>query len=84
MGSLIKRSTRKRGKATYMGKDLTGARSLQRKLMPDTVGSEQREPTSLRALASGGRWYIRFAEASATEEPGAEKLHAGVCAGGRP
>ena len=23
-------------------------------------------------------------EASTTEEPGAEKLHAGVCAGGRP
>ncbi len=51
LGSRIRRSTRKRGKATYMGKDLTGARSLQRKLMPDTVGSEQREPTSLRALA---------------------------------
>ena len=24
------------------------------------------------------------ADASTTEEPGAEKLHAGVCAGGRP
>ncbi len=49
--------------------------------MPDTVGSEQREPTSLRGIASGGRWYVRFAEASATEEPGAGKLHAGDCAG---
>ena len=28
--------------------------------------------------------FICHAEASATEEPGAEKLHAGVCAGGRP
>ena len=25
-----------------------------------------------------------IAEVSTTEEPGAEKLHAGVCAGGRP
>ena len=67
-----------------MGKDLTEARSLQRKLMPDTVGSELHEPTSLWGIASGGRWYARLAEASTTEEPGAEKLHAGVCAGGRP
>ncbi len=25
-----------------------------------------------------------IADASTTEEPGGEKLHAGVCAGGRP
>jgi hypothetical protein len=67
-----------------MGKDLTGARSLQRKLMPDTVGSEQREPTSLRAIASGGPWYVRLADASATEEPDAGILHVRVCAGGCP
>ena len=65
-----------------MGKDLTEVRSPQRKLVPDSVGSEQHEPTSLRGIASGGRWYVRLAEASTTEEPGAEKLHAGVCAGG--
>jgi RNA-directed DNA polymerase len=35
-----------------MGKDLTEVRSLQRKLMPDTVGSEQHEPTSLRGIAN--------------------------------
>jgi retron-type reverse transcriptase len=35
-----------------MGKDLTEVRSLHRKLMPDTVGSDQREPTSLRAIAN--------------------------------
>jgi len=28
--------------------------------------------------------FVCNAEASATEEPGAGKLHAGVCAGGRP
>ena len=55
--------------------------------MPDTVGSESHEQTSLRGIAIGG-WaqafvalFIYRAEASATEEPGAGKLHAGVCAG---
>ena len=40
------------GKAMYTGKDLTEVRSPQRKLMPDTVGSEQHEPTSLRGIAN--------------------------------
>src|SRR6266511_2592920 len=31
-----------RGKATYMGKDVTEGRSPHRKLAPDTVGSEER------------------------------------------
>ena len=35
-----------------MGKDLTEVRSLHRQLMPDTVGSEPHEPTSLRAIAN--------------------------------
>lgn len=39
------------GKAVYMGKDLTEVRSPQRKLMPDTVGLEQHEQTSLRGIA---------------------------------
>ncbi len=34
-----------------MGKDLTGIRSSQRKLMPDTAGSEKRKQTSLRGIA---------------------------------
>lgn len=34
-----------------MGKDLTEVRSPQRKLMPDIVGLENHEPTSLRAIA---------------------------------
>jgi len=34
-----------------MGKDLTEVRNLQRKLMPDRVGLEQHEPTSLRGIA---------------------------------
>jgi len=35
-----------------MGKDLTEVRSAHRKLMPDSVGSEHHEPTSLRAIAN--------------------------------
>ncbi len=41
------------GKASHMGKDLTEARSPQRKLMPDIVGPGQHEPTSLRGIATG-------------------------------
>jgi hypothetical protein len=39
------------GKAHYMGKAVTEVRSLQRKLMPDIVGSEHRKPTYLRGIA---------------------------------
>ena len=39
------------GKAHYKGKDLTEVRSPQRKLVPDKVGLEQYEPTSLRGIA---------------------------------
>lgn len=35
-----------------MGKDLTEVRSPQRQLVPDTVGSEQHEPTFLRGIAN--------------------------------
>src|SRR6056297_2882576 len=39
------------GKSHYMGKDLTEVRSPQRKLVPDNVGLEQYEQTSLRGIA---------------------------------
>ncbi len=39
------------GKAHYMGKDLTGVRSPQRKRMPDNAGLDTHEPTSLRGRA---------------------------------
>jgi retron-type reverse transcriptase len=38
-----------------LGKDLTGVRSPQRKLVPDTVGPEQDKPTSLRGIANRAR-----------------------------
>ncbi|MEJ2638961.1 MAG: group II intron reverse transcriptase/maturase [Desulfosarcinaceae bacterium] len=40
------------GKAHYMGKDLTEVRSPQRKQVPDNVGLEQYEQTSLRGIAT--------------------------------
>ena len=39
------------GKAYHMGKDLTEVRSLQRKLVPDNVGLDKCEQTSLRGIA---------------------------------
>jgi RNA-directed DNA polymerase len=50
------------GKAHYMGKDLTEVRSPQRKLVPDNVGLENYEPTSLRGIAfkAEGRARHRF------------------------
>ena len=39
------------GKAHYTGKDVTEVRSLQRKHTPDTVGLDQRVPTSLQGIA---------------------------------
>jgi len=71
-----------RGRATYMGKDLTGVRSPQRKLMPDTVESGKHKPTSLRGIAKVTAHGVVSAEASTTEEPREGKLHAGICAGG--
>ena len=59
-----------------MGKDLTGVRSPQRKLMPNTVESDKHKPTSLWGIASK-----LAANASTTEEPREGKLHAGICAG---
>ena len=52
MGSLIKHSTETRGKATYKGKDLTGVRSPQRQLVPDSVGSDKHKSTFLRGIAN--------------------------------
>ena len=63
-----------------MGKGVTVRHSLHRKLVPDMQGRTDK-PTSLRGIALS---YIqgRIAEASLIEEPGAEKPHAGICAGG--
>src|SRR3989442_9932747 len=39
------------GKAHSKGKDVTEVRSPHRQLLPDTVGPEQQQPTSLRGRA---------------------------------
>ena len=62
-----------------MGKGVTVGRSLHRKLGPDRQGRSTQanlpeENSHLPVLGS--------AAASLTEEPGAEKPHAGICAGG--
>jgi group II intron reverse transcriptase/maturase len=49
-----------RGKATYKGKVLTEVRSLQRKLEPDTVGSENYKQTSLQGIANKARINKRY------------------------
>ena len=63
-----------------MGKDLTEARSPQRKLMPYMLSRR------LSAnLTAGNSHLIKVkvsAETSVTEEPREGKLHAGICAGG--
>jgi RNA-directed DNA polymerase len=43
------------GKAHYTGKAVTEVRSPHRKLLPDTVGPEAQEPTSLRGIANKAR-----------------------------
>jgi len=43
------------GKAHDTGKDVTEGRSPPRKLLPDTVGPDPQEPTSLRGIANTAR-----------------------------
>jgi hypothetical protein len=62
-----------------MGKGVTVGRSPHRKLVPDMQGR------STQANLPAGHSHLlpgRRAEASLIEEPGAEKPHAGICAGG--
>jgi hypothetical protein len=51
VGESYHASYSERGKATYMGKDVTEGRSPHRTLAPDIVGPEARKPTSLRGIA---------------------------------
>lgn len=62
-----------------MGKGVTVGRSLHRKLGPDMQGrsTQANLPEGYSLLPD-----IGSAEASLIEEPGAEKPHAGICAGG--
>ena len=63
-----------------MGKGVTVMRIRQRQLAPDIVGPEFDEPTFLAEISTG--YYVLSTSVSITEEPGAGKPHAGICAGG--
>ena len=67
-----------------MGKDLTEARSPQRKLIPDRSGRTRMSQPHCGEQQTGGGpvTVLACAEASATEEPDAGILHVRVCAGG--
>ena len=66
------------GRAVHRRKGRTERRSPYRKPGPACrVGATR--PTSLRAIAM--KAAMPFAEASLSEEPGAGKPHAGLCAG---
>ena len=68
------------GSAAHMGKGVTVIRGPQRQLAPDKVGPGIDEPTSRQAISTG--YFVSSARVSVAEEPGAGKLHAGICAGG--
>jgi hypothetical protein len=61
------------------GKEVTVGRRPLRKLVPDMQG---RRPQANLPEAYSHLPVTGIAEASLTEEPGAEKPHAGICAGG--
>ena len=63
-----------------MGKGVTVMRIRQRQLAPDTVGPGNDEPTFLVEISMG--CYVLSTRVSIIEELGAEKSHAGICAGG--
>ncbi len=54
-GASYHASDSERGKATYMGKDVTEGRSPHRKLMPDPGGSATQKPTARRGIANTAR-----------------------------
>ena len=67
------------GESPLQGEGLDGSTQPGKDTHPGHVGPEQYEPTSLRAIANR---VVPCAEASATEEPDAGKLHVRDCTGG--
>ena len=72
------------GKAHHIGESLDGSTQPGKATHPGQVGPEQPEPTSLRAIANRvcPETDTACAEARATEEPDAGKLHVRDCTGG--
>ena len=63
-----------------MGKGVTVMCIRQRQLAPDIVGPDIDEPTFLVEISTG--YNVLSTRVNITEEPGAGKSHAGICAGG--
>ena len=68
------------GRADHMGKGVTVMRNRQRQPVRDIVGLDKYRPTFLAEISTG--CIASSARESMTEEPGAGKPHAGICAGG--
>src|SRR5712691_12149833 len=67
------------GESPLQGEGLDGSTQPTKETHPGHVGPDQYEPTSLRAIANR---VLPCADASATEEPDAGKLHVRDCTGG--
>src|SRR5262245_54686447 len=78
MGSRITSEYSEGGRAVHVGQGVTGGRSPHRQRVPDRQGRgpQAHLPEESSTLPVNG-----MAEASLTEEPGAEKPHAGSWAG---
>ena len=68
------------GRVDHMGKGVTIMRIRQRQPVRGKVGLDQHRPTFLAEISMG--CFASSARVSMVEEPGAEKPHAGICAGG--
>ena len=68
------------GRADHMGKGVTVMRIRQRQPLRDNVGLDYKRQTFLAKISTG--YIVPSARVSMAEEPGAGKLHAGICAGG--
>ncbi len=70
------------GRAAHMGKGTTGLRSPQRKHDADKKDCYGHANLTAGNSEEGGLVTASQCEASNHEEPGAGKLHAGICEGG--
>ena len=79
MGRRITSEDSEGGRAVHRGKGVTVGRSPHRQLGPDMQGRRTQAtlPEAYSPLPVSG-----MAAARLTAEPGAEKPHAGICAGG--
>jgi hypothetical protein len=68
------------GRADHTGKGVPVMCIRQRQPLRDNVGLDYKRQTFLAKISTG--YIVPSARVSMAEEPGAGKLHAGICAGG--